>query len=127
MMAARRFHRTPDSGSADSQPVERAPLAVERELQIVGGADQLGGLISRPSLPAPHDVLDTAELGRLFWSHRKHPAICAWHWITVRQIPHDRVGNRIVVTGQSVRDAIRDAGRSARHAKRQRRMKAVAS
>lgn len=74
--------------------------------------------MSSPGLPSPHDLLDTADVGALLFASRKHPATCAWHWITVNQIPTYRVGRSLRVLGASVLEAMK---------RKPSRLKAVAS
>lgn len=97
----------------------RSPLEqAQGDSHIVGGADQLGGFISRPSLPAPHDLLDTVEIGALLFPRHKFPVQAAWKWIRKYSVPTQRVGGRLRVCGLAILDELRERDRAARRARR---------
>lgn len=92
----------------------------QRDPHIVGGADQLGRS-SRPGLPASNERITTKELGAILFSHTKFPEQAAWRWLTNWQIPTDRVGRTIRVSGASIAEGIKRQTQQARR----RRIKAA--
>ncbi len=94
-----RFHQSAQA----SRPHGEQAL---RDLDVMGGADKVGrnGGVARPSLPAPHDLLDTEDVAALLFPKSRSPRQSVCNWIRRYAIPVKHVGGRIRVTGIAIHD-----------------------